>query len=182
MRPAEAGAMDVEQRRGGVAVGRLRRRVPACVIDWSLALMVGVLVSLPGGVVAGATSAGSVAYAAGYAACLLGLVGGLPGYWLACWRWLDRRSVGQRLLGLRVLRSGGQRPSAARMVGREIALKWIAHALTFGLWLAVGAVVARCDPARRALHDRVGDTVVVRECCPERALLGGLAVSDGPRR
>lgn len=164
------------------APGRLRRRVPACVVDWSLMLVGGLVVMLPGGVVAGGAEAGSVLYVAGYAASWLGFVAAVAGYWLGCWRWLDARSVGQRLLGLRVLRSGGERPSAVRVVAREIGLKWVAHALSFGLWLPVGAVVAWLDPARRALHDRVADTLVVRELRCERALVSGIGLADGPRR
>ncbi len=160
VRPVGSDELTVGSQR---AVGRLRRRVPAFVVDWSLVLVAGVVAAMPGGVLAGGSPVGSVLYAAGYAMSLLGFLAAVPGYWLGCWRWLDGRSAGQRLLGLRVLRSSGGRLSAGRMLGRELGLKWGVHAVSFGLWLPVGALVALSDPTRRALHDRVVDTVVVRE-------------------
>ncbi len=169
----------------GPTVGRLRRRIPAFVVDWSLVLVAGVLAALPGGMMAGSAGAGSALYAVGSAACLLGFLAAIPGYWLGCWRWLEGRSAGHRLMGLRVLRSSGERVSAARMLGRELGLKWVAHALSFGLWLPTGALVALSDPTRRALHDRVADTLVVREARPERVVLDGIGLgsgSNGPGR
>lgn len=144
-------------------VGRLRRRLPAFVVDWTLVLLAGLVAALPGGVVADGAPAGSVAYVLGSVASWLGFVAAVPGYWLASWRWLDGRSVAQWLLGLRVLRTSGGRPSAARLLGRELGLKLVAQAVSGGLWLSVGALVALSDTRRRGLHDRVVDTVVVRE-------------------
>ncbi len=157
-RPAAAGEMTTEPE-----FGRLRRRVPAFVVDWTLVLMAGLVAALPGGVVADGAPAGSVVYVLGSVASWLGFVAAVPGYWLASWRWLDGRSVGQWLMGLRVLRTSGGRVSAARMLGRELGLKLVAQAVSGGLWLSVGALVALSDTRRRALHDRVVDTVVVRE-------------------
>jgi hypothetical protein len=54
------------------------------------------------------------------------------------------------------------------MLGRELGLKLTAQALSGGLWLSAGALVALSDTRRRALHDRVVDTVVVREARSRR--------------
>ena len=169
-------AAKVEQEPGGAIgaprVGRLRRRLVAWMVDWSLVLVGGVVAMVPGGLLSGLAAEGSALYAVGYALAVLGFVGAVPGYWLACWRWLGARSVGQRALGLWVLRSDGARLSSRRMLGRELGLKLAPSALG-GVWLAASALVARSDPARRGLHDRLADTVVVCERPPRcEALVG----------
>ena len=175
VRPVGSDGLMESQR----AVGRLRRRIPAFVVDWSLVLAASVAGALPGALVAGSSSAGSALYAVGSLVCILGFLAAAPGYWLGCWRWLEGRSVGQRLMGLWVLRTDGEGLSARRMLGRERGLKWGAHAVRFGLWLPGGALVALSDPARRALHDRVADTLVVRESRPERVVADGIGLAPG---
>ena len=63
---------------------------------------------------------------------------------------------GKMVLGLKILRPTGEKLSAARIVGRYFA-QWLST-----LPLLFGYIMAGFDDEKRALHDRVCDTRVIR--------------------
>ncbi len=64
---------------------------------------------------------------------------------------------GKRMLGLRVLRADGASLSTGRIIGRYFA-EWLS-----GMILLIGYLMAAFDPEqRRALHDRICDTRVIK--------------------
>jgi uncharacterized RDD family membrane protein YckC len=77
------------------------------------------------------------------------------------------RSLGKQALGLRVVRPSGERPSAARLVFREVALKGYLFGPAAVTLLGLPALLDYLFPLghhrNRALHDLMADTIVVRE-------------------
>jgi uncharacterized RDD family membrane protein YckC len=58
--------------------------------------------------------------------------------------------------GLKVVRSGGEKVSYGRAFGRYWAT------FVSGMILAIGYIMAAFDSQKRALHDRICDTRVIR--------------------
>jgi uncharacterized RDD family membrane protein YckC len=67
-----------------------------------------------------------------------------------------RATIGKHLMGLVVVDEGGRRLDRARAAGR-----WIGTVLS-ALILLIGYLMIALDPRRRALHDRLARTYVVR--------------------
>jgi uncharacterized RDD family membrane protein YckC len=65
-------------------------------------------------------------------------------------------TLGKRALGLRVLRSDGMRLSFGRATGRFFA-KFLSGAI-----LLIGYIMAGFTDRKRALHDMIADTVVIK--------------------
>jgi uncharacterized RDD family membrane protein YckC len=88
------------------------------------------------------------------AAFFAGLVWGL----LYSWFFLSRYSAtpGKMALGLKVVRSDGSPLSTGRIIGRYFA-EWLS-----GMTLGIGYIMAGFDDERRALHDRICDTRVIK--------------------
>ncbi|MEY2881811.1 MAG: hypothetical protein RLZZ15_4191 [Verrucomicrobiota bacterium] len=63
---------------------------------------------------------------------------------------------GKMALGLKLLRSDGSKLSVGRIIGR-----YFSHFLS-AIILGIGYIMAAFDPERRALHDRVCDTRVIK--------------------
>jgi uncharacterized RDD family membrane protein YckC len=63
---------------------------------------------------------------------------------------------GKLVFGLRVVRSNGERITTGRAAGRYFA--YLLSAFT----LAIGFIIAAFDPEKRAMHDRICDTRVIR--------------------
>lgn len=67
-------------------------------------------------------------------------------------------TLGKRALGLRVVKSDGTRLSFGRATGRFFAKAFITGLIPFG----IGYMMAGFTDRKRALHDMVADTVVVK--------------------
>lgn len=63
---------------------------------------------------------------------------------------------GKMAMGIKVLRSNGEKLSAGRIIGRYFA-KWVSAII-----LMIGYLMAAWDDEARALHDRICDTRVIR--------------------
>lgn len=70
--------------------------------------------------------------------------------------WKNGATLGKQALGLKVLRPDGASLSLGRSVGRYFST-WLSS-LTIG----IGYIIAGFDEERRALHDRVADTRVIK--------------------
>jgi uncharacterized RDD family membrane protein YckC len=83
----------------------------------------------------------------------------LHGYLLAT----QGQTIGKRLLGLRILRSNGERASLGRLLGLRYFLGWVLLVIPF-----VGAIYGLADclmifrDSRKCLHDNIADTIVVK--------------------
>lgn len=88
------------------------------------------------------------------ATVLLGIVTGLLYYWF----FLTRKgaTLGKMALGLKVVRSDGAPITSGRAIGRYFA-EWLSSMI-----LAMGYIMAAFDDEKRALHDRVCDTRVIK--------------------
>lgn len=67
-------------------------------------------------------------------------------------------TLGKRAVGLRVLKADGTRLSFGRATGRHFAKTFITPLIPF----AIGYIMAGFTDRKRALHDMIGDTVVVK--------------------
>jgi uncharacterized RDD family membrane protein YckC len=73
------------------------------------------------------------------------------------------QTVGKRLLGLRIVRPGGERASFARLFGARFLVGWVAASIP-----GIGALYSLVDgllifrESRRCLHDNIADTIVVK--------------------
>jgi len=83
----------------------------------------------------------------------------LQGYLLAT----QGQTIGKKLLGLRIVRSNGERASLARLLGLRTFLGWALVMVPFA-----GAIYALVDSllifreSHKCLHDNIADTIVVR--------------------
>jgi uncharacterized RDD family membrane protein YckC len=67
-------------------------------------------------------------------------------------------TLGKRALGLRILKSDGTRLTFGRATGRFFAKAFITGIIPFG----IGYIMAGFTDRKRALHDMIADTVVVK--------------------
>jgi len=73
------------------------------------------------------------------------------------------QTIGKKLLGLRIVRSNGERASIARVLGLRYFLGWTVMMVPF-----VGAIFALVDSlliyreSHQCLHDNIADTIVIR--------------------
>jgi uncharacterized RDD family membrane protein YckC len=83
----------------------------------------------------------------------------LQGYLLAT----QGQTIGKKLLGLRIVRSNGERASTLRLLGLRTFFSW---ALTLvpvvGIVYALADCLAIFRGSRKCLHDNIADTIVVR--------------------
>jgi uncharacterized RDD family membrane protein YckC len=63
---------------------------------------------------------------------------------------------GKMALGLKLVRSDGERLSAGRIIGRYFS-EWLSAII-----LCIGYIMVAFDEEKRALHDRICDTRVIR--------------------
>lgn len=79
------------------------------------------------------------------------------GYDIFCIRRWDA-TLGKRVMGLRILRTNGERLTTGRIVGR-----YFAHLLnSMFVPFAIGFIMAGFDSEKRALHDLICDTRVIK--------------------
>ena len=73
------------------------------------------------------------------------------------------QTIGKRLLGLRIVRSNGERVAIGRLLGLRYFVGWIITMIPF-----IGVVFALADSllifrdSRKCLHDNIADTIVVK--------------------
>lgn len=73
------------------------------------------------------------------------------------------QTIGKALLGMRIVRPGGDKASIARVIGLRYGLGFL-----FNLFLTVGMIFGLADmllifrKSRRCLHDSIADTLVIR--------------------
>lgn len=136
------------------------KRVAAYLIDYVILMVVSMIVGAVVGLgIGGATGlAGGGATAAGVASQLAGALIGL-GLGLAYYGWFHASSggatPGKMAIGIKVVRSDGERISLARSVGRYFAT------ILSSLILCIGYLMAAFTERKQALHDMLCDTVVV---------------------
>lgn len=101
------------------------------------------------------------------------------GYWMALEVMWDGRTIGKRVLGLRVVGERGLRLSVGQVVLRNL-LRPVDMLPAFG---AVGALVMAVHPEHRRLGDLAAGTLVIRErrVPPPEALAGPAAEQDRRR-
>lgn len=139
----------------------IARRAVAQVIDAAVALLVfgliaGGATAALGGLLAGTRSPVAAVLAVGPAAMLAGalVAGALP--IVLEWAW-DGRTVGKRLVGVRVVDEHGGAAGLGAIVARNVL-----RAVDAVLFYLVGAVAMATSARRQRIGDRVAGTVVVR--------------------
>lgn len=85
---------------------------------------------------------------------LVNLTLGLSYYWFFLSRY--GATPGKMALGLKVIRADGQPLTGGRIIGRYFS-EWLS-----GMILCIGYIMAGFDEERRALHDRICDTRVIK--------------------
>jgi uncharacterized RDD family membrane protein YckC len=83
----------------------------------------------------------------------------IQGYLLAT----TGQTIGKKLLGLRIVRSSGERGDAGRVIGLRYVLIWVITAIPVVGWIfgLVDALMIFRD-SRKCLHDNIADTIVVK--------------------
>ncbi len=75
----------------------------------------------------------------------------------------EGQTVGKKLLGLRIVRTNGERATLGRLLGLRYLVGWIIVMIPF-----VGAIYALVDclmifrESRKCVHDNIADTIVVK--------------------
>jgi uncharacterized RDD family membrane protein YckC len=75
----------------------------------------------------------------------------------------EGQTIGKKLLGLRIVRSDGERATLGRLLGLRYLVGWIITMIPF-----VGMIYALLDcllifrESRKCLHDNIADTIVVK--------------------
>lgn len=136
------------------------KRFAAYMIDYVIltasSMIIGAIVGL--GIGGAASLAGGGSTTAGVLSQLLGALIGF-GISLAYYGWFHASvggaTPGKMALGIKVVRSDGDRISGARSIGRYFAT------LLSSLTLLVGYIMAAFTERKQALHDMICDTVVV---------------------
>jgi uncharacterized RDD family membrane protein YckC len=121
-------------------------RFGAKFIDGIILSVVGFMIGLVAGLIGGRTAGALVnvlswVLSMGYTTYFLGAYGATPGK-MAC--------------GLKVVRSNGERISYGRACGRFFA------EFVSSITLGIGYIMAAFDEEKRALHDRICDTRVIK--------------------
>ena len=72
------------------------------------------------------------------------------------------QTIGKKLLGLRIVRTNGERASLMRLVGLRYLPFWILPLIPYLNWIGVINVLMIFRESRKCLHDDVADTIVVK--------------------
>ena len=83
----------------------------------------------------------------------------IQGYLLAT----TGQTIGKKLIGLRIVRSNGERPDVGHVIGLRYMLIWVIAAVPVVGWIfaLVDALMIFRD-SRKCLHDNIADTIVVK--------------------
>ena len=83
----------------------------------------------------------------------------IQGYLLAT----TGQTIGKKLLGLRIVRSNGERGDAGRVIGLRYVLIWVIAAIPVVGWIfALADVLMIFRDSRKCLHDNIADTIVIK--------------------
>jgi uncharacterized RDD family membrane protein YckC len=159
-------------REGGQAIGTRRYagfwiRFLALIIDWIILGVVGTIITLPLRLVLGFSTA-SLAQSQDPQAVMAMLPAMLGFFGLSalvnialsvayeCY-FVSKKggTIGKLALGLQIIRLDGSRLSAGQAAGRYFAR------ILSGIILYIGFIMAGLDPEKRALHDRICNTLVI---------------------
>jgi len=157
--PPTAHVEDIEVRREHGLAGR-GRRFCAAVVDGLIGIGIAWAVWSMSPL---ATLVGSGAWSV-WNALVVQLMVGLAGFALIHGWLLARRgqTIGKVLLGLRILRSNGERASLARLLGLRYFLGGAIQAVpVVGMLYALVDSLLIFRESRQCLHDNIADTVVV---------------------
>ncbi|HKW82961.1 MAG TPA: RDD family protein [Burkholderiaceae bacterium] len=75
----------------------------------------------------------------------------------------EGQTVGKKLLGMRIVRSNGERATLGRLLGLRYLVGWVIVMIPF-----IGAIYALVDclmifrDSRKCVHDNIADTIVVK--------------------
>jgi uncharacterized RDD family membrane protein YckC len=145
---------------GEIAYGGFWLRVVALIID-------SFVLSFAVGILTGAIFA--VIFLLGRdsddAALVIGVILGVIGYLVLLWLYeafmtssARGATLGKQAIGARVVRGDGTRLSFGRATGRHFAKSYITPLLPMG----IGFMMAGWTKGKRALHDMIADTLVIR--------------------
>lgn len=82
------------------------------------------------------------------------------GYWLHT----RGQSVGKRLLGIRIVRSSGERATLSRIIfARYLPTEAVGMVPIIGMLYALIDILFIFGDSRQCLHDRIADTIVVKD-------------------
>ena len=75
----------------------------------------------------------------------------------------EGQTIGKKLLGLRIVRSNGERASLARLFGLRYLVGWILVMIPFlGMIYALVDCLLIFRESRQCVHDNIADTIVVK--------------------
>ncbi|HEY9065165.1 MAG TPA: RDD family protein [Burkholderiaceae bacterium] len=75
----------------------------------------------------------------------------------------EGQTIGKKLLGLRIVRSNGERASLGRLFGLRYLVGWILVMIPFlGMIYALVDCLLIFRDSRQCLHDNIADTIVVK--------------------
>ena len=147
----------------GLELGGRGQRLGAVLIDGVIqavayAVIVGTLFAAVFPSLGNASNAGLIAIVMSALSSMLLFVL-IQGYPLAT----SGQTFGKKLLGLRIVRSNGERADAVRLIGRRYLLIWLIASIPVIGWLfaIVDALMIFRD-SRLCLHDNIADTIVVK--------------------
>lgn len=159
--PPQAQVEDIPPMAGGAQLAGRGARLGAALIDGGLFLAIfGVAAAVTPWNVFRPPEEGQLA-----ATLVTNALGGLllfllfNGYLLA----RHGQTIGKRLVGLRIVRPGGERASLMRLFGARYLVGWAVNSVP-----GIGALYGLIDSllifreSRRCLHDNIADTIVVK--------------------
>ena len=83
----------------------------------------------------------------------------IQGYLLAT----TGQTIGKKLLGLRIVRSNGERADAGHAIGLRYVLVWAIASIPVAGWIfALADSLMIFRDSRKCLHDNIADTIVVK--------------------
>jgi len=73
------------------------------------------------------------------------------------------QTIGKKLLGLRIVRSNGERGDPVRVIGLRYLLIWVIASIPVVGWIfAFADVLMIFRDSRKCLHDNIADTIVIK--------------------
>jgi uncharacterized RDD family membrane protein YckC len=190
--PPRAEVSDIAPDFGAYVLASRWLRLAAALLDWAVFIVPALVLLLalaPQVFGHGVATALGAVFGLGGLAVLL-LMGTLVLAVVQCVMvWRSGQSIGKRIVGLRVVRSSGERVSFARMlflrwIGTGILInipRWVllvigAHltAVWVGFFCSLASLLLIFGPTRRCLHDFVADTCVATAASSPRATLASL--------
>jgi uncharacterized RDD family membrane protein YckC len=83
----------------------------------------------------------------------------IQGYLLAT----TGQTIGKKLLGLRIVRSNGERADPGHAIGLRYVLIWVIASIPVAGWIfALADALMIFRDSRKCLHDNIADTIVIK--------------------